>query len=411
MSGPTPLPSFDYVAIAGDGRMLRGRIEAADPHAAARLLQEGGSLPVELRPAGEAMTAPPARDDRRLRPRELARLTRGLSLLLGAGLPLDAALEALAGAEAHPAARALLRALHEGVSAGTPLSVAVAARPAAFPPWYGAAIGAAEGTGRLPAVLERMAAEILRAARIAERIRSGLTYPAIVLVLALVAVAVLVTVVLPALEPLFTAAAGELPASTRNVLAAAAWLRDWGGIGLAALLGLGLLAARAMAAEAGRRWRDAQLLRLPLLGPIAWRAATARFARALATLLGAGVPLATALGHAAAASGNAAVAAGLERARLHLTAGAGFAASLTREAALPRLAITLVGVGEEGGRLRELLEEVAIIHEEDLERATERLLSLLVPAVTLVLGGLVAGIVLATLDAILGANTAAMGAR
>ncbi|MBV1800151.1 type II secretion system F family protein [Siccirubricoccus sp. G192] len=411
MSGSPPLPSFDYVAIAGDGRMLRGRIEAADPHAAARRLQESGSLPVELRPAGEAMTAPPARDDRRLRPRELARLTRGLSLLLGAGLPLDAALEALAGAEAHPAARALLRALHEGVSAGTALSVAVAARPAAFPSWYAAAIGAAEGTGRLPAVLERMAAEILRGARIAERIRSGLTYPAIVLMLALVAVAVLVAVVLPALEPLFTAAAGELPASTRNVLAAAAWLRDWGGIGLAALLGLALLAQRAMAAEAGRRWRDAQLLRLPLLGPIAWRAATARFARALATLLGAGVPLANALGHAAAASGNSAVAAGLERARLHLTAGTGFAASLTREAALPRLAITLAGVGEEGGRLRELLEEVAIIHEEDLERATERLLSLLVPAVTLVLGGLVASIVLATLDAILGANTAALGAR
>lgn len=408
--------AFDYVAIAADGRTLRGRISAPDRQAAARRLQEAGNLPIELRPAtaageagGGAAAAGRAPDDRRLRPRELARLTRGLALLLQAGLPLDLALDTLAGSEGATAPRALLRGLREGVRTGAPLSAAVAARPRAFPGWYAAAIATAEGTGRLPAVLDRLAAEIRRAERVAERVRSGLTYPAVVLTLAAVAVAVLATVVLPALEPLFTAAGGRLPGSTRAMLAASAWLREWGALGLAAVLALGLASRRALAAESARRWRDERLLRLPLIGPLAWRSATARVARLLATLLGAGVPLAEALGHAGAAAGNASVAAALARARTRLAAGAGFAQSLEREGALPPLAVTLVGIGEEGGRLREMLEEVATIHEEDAERATERLLALLVPGVTLVLGGLVAGIVLATLDAILGANSAALG--
>jgi general secretion pathway protein F len=114
---------------------------------------------------------------------------------------------------------------------------------------------------------------------------------------------------------------------------------------------------------------------------------------------------------AAAAAGNAAVSAALERAAARVSAGGRLAAALAEEAALPKLAVTLVGVGEEGGRLREMLGEVAVIHEEEMDRAVERLLALLVPGVTLLLGALVGGIVLATLDAILGANGAALGAR
>ncbi|MBB5693071.1 type II secretion system F family protein [Muricoccus pecuniae] len=402
---------FDYVAIAADGRTLRGRVEAEDQRGAARRIQEGGHLPMEIRPAGEAslIAAPVAAGGIRLRPREMARLARGLSLLLSAGLQLDVALDALAGSETSSGPRRLLRGLHETVRGGTPLSAAVAARPGAFPGWYAAAITTAEGTGRLPAVLDRLAAETLRLERVAERIRAGLTYPAVVLVLALGVVMVLVGVVLPALEPLFSAAGGKLPASTRLMLDAAAWLREWGAIGAAGLLSAGLVAWRAMQAPEARLWRDARLLRLPLVGPLLWRSATARFTRLLGTLLGAGVPLAEALQHAGAAAGNAAVAAGLERARAGLSAGSTFAAALAREAVLPRLATTLIGIGEEGGRLREMLEEVAVIHEEEAERATERLLALLVPGVTLLLGGLVAGIVLTTLNAILGANSAALG--
>jgi general secretion pathway protein F len=407
------VPAFDYTALSADGRTLAGRIEATDRADAARRLQQAGHLPLDLLPAGSgaAAAASAPRSRAALPARELARLTRGLSLLLGAGLPLDTALDAMARAEARRAPRLLLQALREGVRGGTGFGAAVASRPAAFPGWYAAAVSAAEGTGRLPEILDRLSSELLRAARTAERLRAGLTYPAVVLALAVVAVGVLVSVVLPALEPLFGAGAGELPRSTRAVLAAGAWLREWGAPGLALLLASGLLAARAGASPAARRWRDGHALRLPLLGPIARRAVTARVARVLGALLGAGVPLTEALGHAAAAAGNAAVSAALERAAARVSAGGRLAAALAEEPALPPLAITLVGVGEEGGRLREMLGEVAVIHEEEMDRAVERLLALLVPGVTLLLGALVGGIVLATLDAILGANSAALGAR
>ncbi|MFC0388360.1 type II secretion system F family protein [Muricoccus vinaceus] len=403
--------AFDYVAIAADGRTLRGRVEAESRQAAARRLQEAGSLPMEIRPAGEAVAgrAPRSPGDPAIPARERARIVRGLSLLLSAGLQLDVALDALAAAETRAGPRTLLRGLHEAVRAGSAFSVAVAARPRAFPGWYAAAVAAAEGTGRLPAVLSRLAAETLRLERVAERIRAGLTYPLVVLGLAVLAVAVLVTVVLPALEPLFSAAGGRLPASTRMMLDGAAFLREWGAMLLAALLALGLGARRLLASEEARRWRDDAVLGLPLLGRLAWQSAAARFARLLSTLLAAGVPLAEAMGHAGTAAGNAAVAGRLERARMRVAAGARFTTALVQEGALPQLAVTLIGVGEEGGRLKEMLEEVAVIHEEEAERATERLLVLLVPGVTLLLGGLVAGIVLATLNAILGANSAAMG--
>jgi general secretion pathway protein F len=402
---------FDYTALGADGRAVTGRLEAPDRRAAARRLQEAGQFPMELRVASGAASATTgaAPDDRPLKGRELARLMRSLSLLLGAGLPLDAAIEALAESERSSAPRALLRALLASLRAGSRLSAALAARPRAIPGFCVAAVAAAEGTGQLPAVLDRLSTELLRAEKLRERLRAGLTYPAVVLVMAALAIAVLVSVVLPALEPLFSAAGGRLPGSTRLMLDAAAWLREAGAPVLAALLALSLLARRALAAEGARRWRDQRLLRLPLLGPLAWRAATARFARPLAMLLTAGVPLPEALEHAAASTGNAFVAAGLSRARSRLAAGERLTSALAKEAALPRLAITLIGVGEEGGRLREMLEEVALIHEEEAERATERMLALLVPGVTLALGGIVACIVLATLDAILGANAAALG--
>ncbi|MFZ6764862.1 type II secretion system F family protein [Pseudoroseomonas sp. WGS1072] len=401
-------PSFDYVAIAADGRTLRGRLEAADRRAAARRLQEGGHLPMELRPAGEGQAAARPAAGAGLRPREQARLARGLGLLLAAGLPIDMALEALAGSEGSARPRRLLRGLLQAVRAGTPLSAAMAAQPGGFPGWQVAAVATAEGTGQLPSVLERLAAETLRLERVAERLRAGMAYPMVVLALSLAVIAVLVAVVLPALEPLFSAAGGRLPASTRAMLAVAEWLRAWGALLLAGLLAAGLLLRRGLGGAARHR-SHLRLLRLPLLGPLLWRSATARFARLLATLLGAGVPLPQAMGHAAAASGNAAIAAGLRRAADRLSGGARLAAALAAEAALPPLATTLIGIGEEGGRLREMLEEVAIIHEEEAERATERLLVLLVPGVTLLLGGLVAAIVLTTLNAILGANAAVMG--
>ncbi|TDG03328.1 type II secretion system F family protein, partial [Paracraurococcus ruber] len=131
----------------------------------------------------------------------------------------------------------------------------------------------------------------------------------------------------------------------------------------------------------------------------------------LAVLLGAGVPLPDALGQAAAAAGNAEIGAGLTRAATEVAAGQRLAPALAAQGTLPPLAITLAGIGEEGGRLREMLQEAAVIHEDALDRATERLVALLLPGVTLLLGVLVGGIVLATLEAILGANSAALGAR
>ncbi|MBY0431029.1 MAG: type II secretion system F family protein, partial [Rhodospirillales bacterium] len=254
------------------------------------------------------------------------------------------------------------------------------------------------------AVLVRLADLLEKAQALRESVRSALIYPALLLAMTGFTIVIMLTVVLPQFQSLFDDAGQSLPLPARIVAAAGDIARTWGWT----ILPLGLaaaLAVRHMLGNPQRRLRwDERVLKLPLAGDLVARLETARFGRTLGTLVGNGVPLLGALGIVTGTVRNQALRRALEESTEALKQGKGLADPLARSALFPPLAVHLVKVGEETGKLDSMLTKVADIFDQEVQRTLGRILALLVPVITVVLGLVVAAILGAILTAILSVN-------
>ncbi|MBV8651165.1 MAG: type II secretion system F family protein, partial [Alphaproteobacteria bacterium] len=234
-----------------------------------------------------------------------------------------------------------------------------------------------------------------------EQIKSALIYPAIVLVTGFGSVGVLFAFVVPSFRPLFADAGPSLPAAAATMLAVADFFQNWWWAMLAGIAGLAAILVHQYRQPHARRWFDRRLLKTPLFGEVATKIEVARFARTLGTLLGNGVTPLTALAITRDTISNTAIAEALEPLAQCLKEGKGLAAPLADSAVVPSLAVQLIRVGEETARLEEMLLKTAEIFEDESRRSVERLLALLVPAITILLGIIVALAVGSLLTAIL----------
>jgi general secretion pathway protein F len=330
--------------------------------------------------------------------REIALFTREMATLLGAGLTLERALEILTGLSDHEPTRRMLARLLETIRGGASFADALAER-GEFPGFYVSMVRAGEAGGALEEVLHRLSDYLERAQALRESVRSALIYPAIVVVMAGASVVVLLTVVLPQFTPLFEDAGASLPTLTRVVMAAGNAVQDYGWAGLAGLLVLALLLRQQLATPAGRARWDALALKLPLFGDLIAKAEAARFSRTLATLLSNGVPMLSALAIVKDTLANRVTAKAIEDIGTSLKEGEGLAGPLAKARHFPALSAQLVQVGEETGQLEEMLHKVADIYDQEVRRAVDRMLALLVPGLTLALGGLIALIIGSILSA------------
>lgn len=406
------MPRFRYRAVGFDGAVMEGETEAPDRTAAVARIRGIARYPMRVDEVPAGPTPGILQRDlfgpRRIRPRQIALVTRELATLLEAGLPLDRALTVLRGVGESPQVAGLLSRVQEKVRAGSTLADAMAAQGPAFPRHYVSMVRAGEAGGSLEDTLARLADLLERTHALRETVKSALVYPIILLVFAGVSVVVLLTMVLPQFEPLFEGAGQSLPWATRLFMGAGDALGRHGLTALAVGGALAIGGARLLRDPRRRLAWDAALLRLPLVGGLVARAEAARFTRTLGTLLSNGVPILTALSIVADTLSNRAVAAALGRARESLQAGEGIAAPLEASGAVPPLATHLIRVGEETGALEAMLAKAADIHDQEVERAVQRLLALLVPGLTVALGLLVAGIISSILVAILSVNELAL---
>jgi general secretion pathway protein F len=332
---------------------------------------------------------------------DLVMLTQQFALLLRAGLSLDRVLEIVAGLTRTRQDQKTVRLLLDKIRDGKSLAEAMTALPTAFPKFYIGMVRAGEASASLEASFERLAELLERAKLTREQIKSALIYPVIVVLTACASLGVLFGFVVPSFRPLFDGAGDSLPAVTKLVLALADAVEGgWWAMLLAALMvGLGL--RWWLATTRGRAWWDRRQLLLPLLGNLIRKTETARFARVLGTLLRSGVSPLTALGIARETMRNGVMTAALIVAIDGVKEGKGLATSLAQTGAVPALALQLIQVGEETARLEDMLLKVADIFEQENRRVIERLLAMLVPAVTVVLGALVALVVGSILMAML----------
>ena len=398
------MPRFLYRALNAAGEVVEGERESHDRERLIAALKKEGLRPLqalEKRRGSALRTLALGRRRSRVDDAALVLFTRGVATLLGAGLPLEQALEEAAAGEVSPAMRDVARKLLERVRGGMSFADALSERGDVFPAHYIGLVRAGEAGGTLEEVMRDLADAVERARNLRQEIRSALVYPVLVLVTAAGSLLILLLAVIPEFEPLFTSAGDSLPVSAAAVLWLSKTLREdaWAILGV---LLLAFLAGRQLWRDPyWRRAMDARMLRLPLLGRLLGKLETARFTRSFGTLLRNGVELVPALVMSARTLSNATLAQAIERVAPRLRRGEGVHAALAAAGILPPMAERLVRIGENSGQLDAMLLTIARIYEEELARDTKRLVALLVPAVTLGLGVIVVAIIGAILSAIL----------
>jgi general secretion pathway protein F len=408
------MPRFRYQALDREGRAVEGTLEAASVERVLSRLRAGGALPIQVeeQAAGDARGVPAGARARRRRVRapgkprevEVGAITRDLATLLGAGLPLDRSLQVLV--ETAPSARVehTITDVRDRVRGGATLSDALEAQEKVFSRLYLAMVRAGEAGGNLSETLSRLSEYLERSHEVRERVVSALIYPALLLGLAVVSLLILLTFVVPQFTAMFDDLGASMPLPTRIVVAAGGFLQaQWPAL-LAGVSGC-LLALRWLLDRPALRLRfDGWLLRLAVVGELVRRIDTARLARTLGSLLRNGVPLLGALATARDVLLNQALARALGAATDAVRHGKGLAGPLAASGLFPAMAVHMVRLGEETGRLDDMLIEVASTFERESARSIDRLLSMLVPVLILVLALLIGGIVVSMLLAILGAN-------
>ena len=349
------------------------------------------------------------RTRRGLSKQEVADLMLELSTMLDAGQDLDRALRYVQEMAPKRRVARVAAALRDAVRDGSPLSVAFGRQPDSFDRMQVGLVRAGEAGGKLAASLSRLAELLAKQRSLAANVTSALVYPGLLLVAAVGSVALLLTQVLPQFVPLFEQSGAALPASTQFLIDTSEAATRHGAKALLALA-LALLGLRSLLRRPGpRRWLDRQLLRVPVLGPLLREILAARFTRVLGTLLVNGVALITALGVVRDAVGNLAAIAAIDRATASARGGDGLAQPLAEAGIFPARTIHLLRLGEENARLGPMALRAAEIHEERTRQAMQRLLSVLVPGITLLMGAMVAGIVMSMMTAMLGLNDLAGG--
>lgn len=408
------MPVYRYRAVNPAGEVAVGELDAANESEIVDRLRDQGLMPMQIAHAtGGGLTATaaaPAKGGRRrgwfesktVTRDQLLAITRELATLLRAGLTLDRALEILIGLAPTPAVTTLLQAVRDDVRGGKALSQALDARREVFSRFYVNIVRAGEAGGALGEVLQRLADTMERNKELRESVKSALVYPIILIFVAVASVALLLVWVVPQFETTFAQAGKALPLPTLVVVMVGKFMRGWWWAVIAFVVLAILWYRRRGRNPAVRLERDRRKLTMPLLGDLLAKLETARFARTLSTLLANGVTLLAGLSIVKETMTNVVLAGALDGVIAKLREGKGFGRPLAETGLYPKLAVQMILVGEESGRLEEMLTRVADVYDREVQLAIKRFLSVLEPILILGLAVLIGGIVFSILLGVMG---------
>ncbi|WP_088283256.1 type II secretion system inner membrane protein GspF [Ideonella sp. A 288] len=401
------MPAFHFDALDAQGKPRKGILEAESARAARAQLRTQGLVPLTVDAVAAAVQkAGNSRwVSRVFNSTTLAVWTRQLAGLVGAGLPLERALTALADEAEDPRQRELVSHLRAEVNAGSQFARALAAAPREFDEVYCAVVAAGEQSGALGAVLERLADDLEERQALKSKLIGAALYPAIVSLIALVIVIFLVTYVVPQVASVFTSSKRALPWLTTAMLATSDFVRTWGWLALLMAAGGAVALSLALRGEAFRLRFDAAFLRLPLIGRLARGYNAARFAGTLSMLANAGVPILKALQAAAETLANRAMRADALDALVQVREGAPLASAMAAKKRFPGLLAMFARLGEQTGQLPQMLDRAARQLAGEVQRRAMALATILEPLLIVAMGGVVMVIVLAVLLPIIQLNT------
>ncbi|MGE5815545.1 MAG: type II secretion system F family protein [Acidobacteriota bacterium] len=327
--------------------------------------------------------------------KNLAIFTRQFSVMIDAGLPLVQCLDILGKQEPHKNFAATILATREAVEGGQSLADAMKRFPKTFDPLFTNMIAAGEAGGILDTILKRLAIFIEKNVKLRGEVKSAMTYPVAIIIIAALIVAAILWKVIPTFASLFAGLGAELPLPTRVVIAASNLIVRFGWILLIVIPAIAYGIRQYYATDNGRHMIDGLLLKLPILGGILQKVAVARFCRTLSTLLSSGVPILDGLDITARTAGNAIIEDAIQSTRTSIERGETISGPLRDTKVFPSMVVQMINVGETTGALDTMLSKIADFYEEEVDSAVAGLLTLLEPLMMAVLGGIVGGIVIA----------------
>ncbi len=374
------------------GQKVKGKAMATNEAAVRADLRRQGVVPTRIKKQSKGLFG----GGGTITPGDIAIFMRQLATMLSAGIPLVQSFEIVGAGHENAAMQKLIMAVKTEVEGGTSLAESLAKHPLYFDDLVVNLVEAGEQAGALETLLDKIATYKEKTEALKKKIKKALTYPAAVLVVALVVTTILLIFVIPAFEDLFQGFGADLPSFTRMVIDLSVFVRAKG-VYIAIIIGtaIGSFIYFQKRSRPMRHFLDRMSLKMPIIGPILQKAAIARYARTLATMFAAGVPLVEALESVAGATGNIVYEIGVLKIRDEVSTGQRLQQAMENVDLFPNMVIQMIAVGEESGSLDAMSAKVADFYEEDVDNAVDNLSSLLEPMIMAILGVLVGGLVIA----------------
>jgi len=390
------MPIYQWKGRTRQGGMKKGEIEAVNEAAVMAQLRAQMVSPTSVKEKAKDVSEYLTFLKQGISTRDLVIFTRQFATMIDAGLPLVQCLEILGDQQTNKTFKAVTREVKSDVEQGSTFADALAKHPKPFDPLYVNLVQAGEVGGILDTILNRLAVYLEKADALARKVKGAMVYPATVLVVAVLVVVLMLVKIIPTFEKMFADFGGQLPGPTQVVIDISHWMQEWLVFFIVGIvLGIAAYMQARKRSPRFRRTTDAAYLKAPVFGPLLRKVAVARFSRTLGTMIASGVPILDALDIVSRTAGNMVIEEALNDVRSAIAEGKTIAEPLMESEVFPGMVVQMIAVGEETGAMESMLNKIADFYDDEVDAAVEALTAMLEPAMMVVLGGTVGGLLVA----------------
>lgn len=383
---------YAWEGVDKKGTKVSGELNGHNPALVKAQLRKQGINPLKVKKKSTSLFG----SGKKIKPLDIAFFSRQMATMMKAGVPLLQSFDIISEGSDNPNMRTMIDDIKLQVASGHSLATSLRQKPQYFDDLFCNLVDAGEQAGALESLLDRVATYKEKTESLKAKIKKAMTYPIAVIIVAFVVTAILLIKVVPQFQSIFEGFGAKLPTFTLMVVGLSQILQDYWLIVLGAIVAAAFLFRRAhKTSEKFRNWLDRALLKIPVIGPLLYKSAVARYARTLATTFSAGVPLVDALDSVAGATGNVVFRNAVNKVKQDVSTGMQLNFSMRSTGVFPMLAVQMTAIGEESGALDSMLDKVATYYEEEVDNMVDSLTSLMEPLIMAFLGIIVGGLVIA----------------
>ncbi len=390
------MPIFLWKARTRQGTIKKGEIEASNNEAVMAQLRAQMLMPVSVKAKPKDISEYLPFLKPGITVKDLVIFTRQFATMIDAGLPLVQCLQILGDQNENPTFKGVIREVKSDVEQGSTFADALRKHRKPFDELYVNLVQAGEIGGILDTILNRLSAYLEKADALARKVKGAMVYPATVLVVAIVVVVLMLVKIIPVFEKMFADFGGTLPAPTQVVIDISHWLQEWLVFFIASIIAIAFAYGQArLRSRKFRRFTDGVYLKSPVFGSLLRKVAVARFSRTLGTMIASGVPILDGLDIVARTAGNVVIEEALNDVKAAISEGKTIAEPLMESGVFPGMVVQMIAVGEETGAMEQMLSKIADFYDDEVDAAVDALTAMLEPAMMVLLGGTVGGLLVA----------------